>query len=57
MNPYDTATTQPAADRREMMSDDPHNEWAANRALANTPKTGADTLNDTLAAIARTTGE
>jgi len=44
-------------DTAERMSDDPHNEWAANLALveeAKAPK--ADSLNDTLAAIARSTG-
>jgi hypothetical protein len=38
-DPRNTATTQPTADRLEMLSDDPHNEWAANRALAETPRT------------------
>jgi len=52
-DPRNTATTQPAADRHEMMSDDPHNEFDANRALALTPTPKADSLNDTLAAIAR----
>ena len=55
MNTDPRNTAQPAADRREMMSDDPHNEFDANLALAETPK--ADTLNDTLRAIARATGE
>jgi len=53
----DPRNSQPIADRIEMLDLDPQNEWAANKALAATPKTGPDTLNDTLAAIARSTGD
>ena len=47
MDPYNTASSQPAADRREMLSDDPHNEFDANRALAASIKnTAAGVITD-----------
>ena len=51
-------TTQPDVDFLEMTDDDPHGEWDANRQLAETvtAEHEADSLNDTLAAIARATG-